>query len=549
MWTKYALHTVRILQSYKLQQTAFLIIVIVTTLGFNAQNLQAFEARTIDGTNNNIHNPNWGRTNTPLLRTMDSDYTDEIHEPAGSTRLSPRAISNMVAAQDHLKQNSKRASDFVWQWGQFIDHDIDLTEGVHPTEPYDILIPTGDQHFDPQSTGTKIMPFTRSAYADTPNKPREQVNHITAFLDASMVYGSDSIRAHAIRTNDGTGRLKMSKGRFLPYNIEGLPNAGGPDPTLFLAGDVRANEQVGLTAMHTLFVREHNRLAKHIRQNHRSLTGNEIYERARRKVGALIQVITYQEFLPVLLGKNTLRPYRGYKPWVNPSIANVFSTAAYRFGHSMLSPQILRLKKNGRPIRADHLPLREAFFAPWRITEEQGIAPLLRGLANQQAQEIDPYIIDDVRNFLFGLPGNGGFDLASLNIQRGRDHGLQSYNGVRIAMGLNPATSFADITSDIDLQQRLAQAYLTVEDVDVWVGGLAEDHHRRSMVGKLFFKIIKNQFERLRDGDRLWYQNTFSKRQIKKLENTTLADVIRRNTPITHEIPNNVFLYKNPAHY
>ncbi|WP_454061843.1 peroxidase family protein [Candidatus Nitrospira salsa] len=548
MRTKHARHTVKILKSYKLQPTAILIIVLVTTLGISMQDLQAFEARTIDGTNNNIHNPDWGGRNTPLLRIMESDYTDEIHEPAGSTRLSARAISNMVAAQDHLTQNSKRASDFVWQWGQFIDHDIDLTEGAHPTEPYDILIPTGDHHFDSQSTGTQIMPFTRSAYADTSNKPREQVNHITAFLDASMVYGSDPIRAHALRTNDGTGRLKMSKGRFLPYNIEGLPNAGGPDPSLFLAGDVRANEQVGLTAMHTLFVREHNRLAKSIRRNYRTLTGDKVYERARRKVGALIQIITYNEFLPVLLGKNALRPYRGYKPWVNPSIANVFSTAAYRFGHSMLSPQLLRLKKNGRPIRADHLPLREAFFAPWRITKEQGIAPVLRGLANQQAQEIDPYIIDDLRNFLFGLPGNGGFDLASLNIQRGRDHGLQSYNGVRIAMGLHPATSFADITSDVDLQQRLATAYLTVEDVDLWVGGLAEDHHRQAMVGKLFFKILTNQFERLRDGDRLWYQNSFSRRQIKNLENTTLADVIRRNTPITHEIHDNVFLYKKPAH-
>ncbi len=424
MATRQATFALKMPQSNRLQRAAFMMMTLVTALGVSSQDLQAFEPRTIDGENTNIHNPEWGRANTPLLRLMDSDYTDGKKEPSGTNRLSARAISNIVVAQTHLTQNAKHASDFVWQWGQFIDHDIDLTEEAHPTEPHNIQIPTGDTHFDPHNTGTQVMPFTRSAYADLQNTPRQQVNHITALLDASMVYGSDPIRAHALRTNDGTGRLKMSKGRFLPYNIAGLPNAGGPDPSLFLAGDIRANEQIGLTAMHTLFVREHNRLAKIIRHNHRALTGDEIYERARRKVGALIQVITYNEFLPVLLGKHALRPYRGYKPWVNPSIANVFSTAAYRFGHSMLSPQLLRLKKNGRPIRAGHLPLREAFFAPWRITTEQGIAPVLRGLASQRAQNIDPYVIDDVRNFLFGLPGNGGFDLASLNIQRGRDHGL-----------------------------------------------------------------------------------------------------------------------------
>ncbi len=522
-------------------------VTVLTMFGLGTAELQAFEARSIDGTKNHLHNPKWGSTNTPLIRLMDSDYADGQQTPSGATRPSARAISNIVATQTQSTYNSKRATDFLWQWGQFIDHDIDLTEGADPVEPFAIAIPAGDIHFDPSATGTKMIPFARSAYTPEAN-PRQQVNHITAFLDASMVYGSDAERAHALRTNDETGMLKMSAGRLLPFNVDGLPNAGGPTPNFFLAGDVRANEQVGLIAMHTLFVREHNRLAKQIRKRNGTLTGDEIYEKARRKVGALIQVITYKEFLPILLGKNALQPYRGYKPWVNPSIANIFSTAAYRLGHSMLSPQLLRLKKNGKSIRAGNLPLRDAFFAPWRITNEQGIAPILRGLAHQQAQEVDPYIIDDVRNFLFGPPGAGGFDLAALNIQRGRDHGLPSYNAARIAMGLQPATSFADITSDNDLQQRFSDAYVSVEDVDIWVGGLAEDHYHQAMVGELFFSILKDQFERVRDGDRFWYQNSFSRNRITRLEKTTLADIIRRNTPVTHEIPDNVFRYKKRSH-
>ena len=396
---------------------------------------------------------------------MNSDYADGQDVPAGSTRPSAREISNIVAAQTVSTYNSKHATDFLWQWGQFIDHDIDLTEGAHPVEPFAIPVPAGDIHFDPSATGTKMIPFTRSAYSPEVS-PRQQVNQITAFLDASMVYGSDAVRAHALRTNDGTGKLKTSPGRFLPFNVDGLPNAGGSGETLFLAGDIRANEQIGLAAMHTLFVREHNRIAKKIRKRNETLSGDEIYEKARRKVGALIQVITYNEFLPVLLGKNALRPYRGYKPWVNPSIANIFSTAAYRLGHSMLSPTLLRLKKNGKPIQAGNLPLRDAFFAPWRITDEGGIAPILRGLAHQHAQEVDPYVVDDVSEiFCSVLLALADSILLSLNIQRGRDHGLPSYNDARIAMGLLPAlTTFADITSDQQLQQRLSDAYISVEN-------------------------------------------------------------------------------------
>ena len=320
-----------------------------------------------------------------------------------------------------------------------------------------------------------------------------------------------------------------------------FPNAGGDSPSLFLAGDVRANEQLSLTAMHTLFVREHNRLADQISAQNPGLSGDEIYERARRIVGAQMQVITYREYLPALMGPNALAPYRGYQPDVDASIGNLFSTAAYRYGHSALSSTILRLNAQGEEIQAGHLALREAFFSPQRLIDENGIAPILRGLANQVCQAIDPYVIDDVRNFLFGPPGAGGFDLVSLNIQRGRDHGLPSYNDVREAFGFNRARRFADITSNIDLQSRLATAYGSVDDIDIWVGGLAEDPLLGAMVGRLVFAILKDQFEALRDGDRFWYQRTLTPAELNDVENTRLADIIRRNTNIGDEIANDVF--------
>jgi hypothetical protein len=501
--------------------------------------------RTIDGTDNNLTYPEeeWGAAGIPLLRVMDNEYGDDLSMPAGSTRPSARACSNAACDQATSVPNGVGATDMVWQWGQFLDHDISLTGGAEPLEAFHIAVPLGDPFFDPFSTGTEQIFFGRSVYEPT-TLPRQQLNEITAFIDASNVYGSDPVRASALRTNDGTGRLNMSRHRLLPFNEEGLPNAGGPDPTFHLAGDVRANEQIGLTALHTLFVREHNRLAAIIWEENPSLSGEEIYQRARAIVGAQIQVITYNEFLPILLGPGAIGTWTNYDPMVNPGIINMFSTAAYRFGHSMLSSTLLRLKRNGHSIPTGDIALRDAFFAPAQLQPSlgKGIEPLLRGLTTQTAQDIDLLIVDDVRNFLFGPPGAGGFDLASLNMQRGRDHGLPAYNQVRVEFGRPAAVVFADISSDAGIQQRLADAYDSVDDIDLWVGGLAENHAPGALVGPLFHAIISEQFTALRDGDRFWYENVLSPEEIEEVENTTLADIIRRNTKIEDEIQDSVFL-------
>ncbi len=499
--------------------------------------------RTIDGAGNNQRRPDVGAAGTALLRLAPAAYGDGISTLAGEDRRGAREISNAVCAQGESLANPRGISDFLWQWGQFVDHDIDLTGGTDPAEPAPIGVPAGDPFFDPTGTGEVSMDLNRSVFDEDSgvDAPRQQLNEITAWIDASNVYGSDVERADALRTNDGTGRLRMSDGRLLPFNDNGLPNAGGSSDALFLAGDVRANEQVGLTAMHTLFVREHNRLANQIRSQNANLSGDQIYERARRIVGAQMQVITYQEFLPALLGPNAIPPYQGYDPSLDASIANIFSTGAYRFGHSALSPQLLRLSASGEEIAAGHLALRDAFFAPQRLTDEGGVAPVLRGLAGQVCQSIDPYVIDDVRNFLFGPPGSGGFDLASLNIQRGRDHGLPSYNDARVSFGRPPARTFGEITDDPEIAGRMASVYSDVDEIDLWVGSLAETPVRGAMVGELVHAVLSEQFAALRDGDRLWYARTLGAGQRSQVEGTRLSDIIRRNTGIGDELQDDVF--------
>jgi len=475
-----------------------------------------------------------------------SDYADGISEPSGSDRPNPRTVSNLVMAEPEATPNRRNASAYLWQWGQFLDHDIDLTETT-TDELFPIAIPAGDPDFDPDNTGSVALLFLRSIYDPSsgtdPTNPRQQTNGITALIDASNVYGSEPERSAALRLNDGSGRLAASDGNLLPFNEVGLANAGGTSAALFVAGDVRANEQVGLTALHTLFMREHNRLAGLIRQGSPALSGDDVYRRARRIVEAEMQAITYREFLPILLGPDALKPYTGHRREVDPSIGNLFSTAAYRLGHSMLNETLLRQGPDGRTIPEGDLALAESFFfSPSRLLTEGGIEPVLRGLARQRARRIDPFLTDAVRNFLFGAPGQGGFDLASLNIQRGRDHGLPDYNTARQALGLNPKNSFASISSNPDVQDRLESAYGSVDRIDPWVGGLAEDPHRGALVGEFFYQVLTDQFTRLRDGDRSWYRIALEPALVDQVEQLTLGDIIRLNTRIGQELPRNVFL-------
>ena len=498
--------------------------------------------RTIDGRDNHLEETEMNAEGTQLGRLMPSDYSDHYSEMAGQYRRSPRMVSNLVCDQKESIENTLRTSDFLWQWGQFLDHDIDETP-VNVDEAFDIEVPLGDDWFDPGHSGTALIPLNRSAYTVALGA-RQQLNNITAYIDGSNVYGSDLARANELRTLDGTGHLKMSAGDLLPFNVNGFANA--PDssiPTFFLSGDVRANEQVGLTAMHTLFAREHNYWPISSTRWTRAWTARRSTSAPGPSSGAEMQAITYNEFLPRLLGPDGMPPYTGYDPTITASITNVFATAAYRVGHTMLSPQLMRLDATKAPSPVGHLPLASAFFNPNEIIAN-GCDSILRGLANQRAQTVDNAVIDDVRNFLFGEPGEGGFDLASLNIQRGRDHGLPSYAYSRKAYGLSPAHYFSDISSDTAVQAALADAYSSVEDVDLWVGGLAEDPIPGSHLGPLFSHMLIEQFEALRDGDRLWYERALPRALVREINSTRLSDVIRRNTDIGNEIPDDVFRIK-----
>ncbi len=503
--------------------------------------------RMIDGSQNNPLNTTWGTAGENLQRLTDVDYADGISLPGGEARPNPRLISNEIFAQAGLVNDPLHLSDFCWVFGQFIDHDIGLTPDG--PEPLMIEVPKGDPWFDPMGAGQALIPMRRNIFdpatgIDAAN-PRQHPNMITAFIDGSGVYGSEQERADWLRTFEG-GKLRVSAGNLLPYNTTTgefdapidteaphMDNPVGLTDKVYVAGDARANENPLLLAFHTLFVREHNRIADELAGEHPDWDDEELYQMARKKVGGIIQSILYNEWLPAM-GVN-LVPYQGYDSEVNPQLFQIFTAAAFRLGHTLLNGTLRRLDNNGDTLPIGHLALRDAFFNPLVIEETGGIEPFLKGMATQIQQGLDAKVIDDVRNFLFGPPGAGGLDLPAININRGRERGLPDFNTVRRNFGLQPYYFFAQLSFKPEVVVKLNSLYKNINNIDPWVGMLAETPMYNALFGETIMTIMKQQFTSLRDGDRFFYENDplLTDAEKREIRETTMYDVVMRNTDIT----------------
>lgn len=375
--------------------------------------------RSIDGSCNNLDHPLRGASDTPFMRLIEPAYEDGVGLPVGWTggKPSAREISRRVIATKQVTSD-ENFSLMLMQMGQFIDHDLDLALG----SPSDIVFNSSDPSMlsncahtctndapcfpipvaedDPRIDG--CIPFTRSSAVcgtgasslllGNSGIHREQINGITSFIDGSMIYGSLDRTASRLREAGESGKLRegailpgLTK-KLLPYEDDesliecSTGDANAHRSPCFLGGDVRTNEQVGLTSMHTLFNREHNRVVAILTQLNPDWDGEKLYQEARRIVVAEWQNIVYSEYLPKILGPDFLGGYKGYNPNVDASIANSFATAAYRFGHSQIMPLFPRLDSNYEPLPIGPLKLENAFFSPFRITEGGGIDPLVRGL-------------------------------------------------------------------------------------------------------------------------------------------------------------------------
>jgi peroxidase len=497
------------------------------------------ENRSIDGTGNAPGDK--GAANTPFLRLSAVGYENGFSTLAGPGRPNARDISNLLSDQNESEPNCRGGSDYIWQWGQFLDHDITLS----PADTgQDASIAITDEEDVLYNASFPFIPMGRTNFITDGSGVRQQVNAITSFIDASNVYGSNPTTATALRSFTA-GRMKAEPDGMLPYNTAGLPMGTiglVPSNELRMAGDVRANEQSCLTAMHTLFVSEHNRLDAEIATNNPSWNDEQIYQRARKIVGALIQSITYNEWLPALLGAAAPAPSTfSYDSAVDPSISNEFATALFRFGHTMVSPQLMRIHDDNFPDGIPSRSLMNSFFYPPAIESPAAYEYLLKGLACQLHQDADARIIPELRNTLFGPVGSGGMDLAALNIQRGRDHGLADYNTVRASYGLPPKTTWADLSSDPLVQADYAATYADINDLDLWTAALSEDHLPDASVGETIAVSLAAEFTRLAKGDRFFYlwDADLSPALRTQITWTSLSNIIGRNTSLSPQY--NVF--------
>ncbi|XP_021347800.1 myeloperoxidase-like [Mizuhopecten yessoensis] len=514
----------------------------------------ASDYRTINGECNNEKHPHWGAAGTSQIRLLPAAYDDGVNAPRtkdvnGNNLPSARSLStavffdpsNVDTPDDPIR------SLMMMVWGQFIDHDVGETPvskgyqsvTVQCCNIIDSFIRKGrnqcfpiliDTATDPVYTHD-CMNFVRSTAARThPCIPgiREQINAITSYLDGSMVYGSEHDVADSLRSPDG--KLKVDDDNLLPMNDDSACVRDSANAHCFLAGDVRVNENPLLSTMHTAFVRYHNILADRMLAEDSSLEEDDIYYMTRQIIGALIQSITYSRWIPSVLGPTTVGDYgllltdsHTYNDTLNGGILLPFTTAALRYGHTLIRDTVDHVDENNT-IFASH-DLDDVFFVTNPVFYD--ISSISRGMVTRPSKLPDAHFVPAIDHLLFKNNHPFGFDLGALNIQRGRDHGLPGYVQYLEFCGHPKPTSFSDLPfHNSSFQTILSTAYSHVEDIDLFVGGASEDNLLDGEVGPTFACLLAEQFHRLRYGDRFWYQHDLSDDQIDNVEKVELSKIL-----------------------
>ena len=509
--------------------------------------------RAIDGECNSIMHPSWGAASTPFGRIVAPWYADghgsprggweSAQEPGTMTGNSRNVILPCNRSADAMLPNPRRVSKVIHTeeshpesrntlmlvlMGQFLDHDITLSPESHVAlerccasmdelseelqdKCFAVRVPEDDAHFNDRSSGDRqeedpcngYLSLTRSVpFCEGHELPvRRQFNAITAFVDASNVYASDNENAHIIRTHLD-GEMKVDSSNLLP--IVGDEH---------MAGDVRAIENPALASIHTLWVREHNRVARRLsrrlRRRNVVLTDEDLYQRTRRIVIAEMQNVVYGQWLREVVGPEIYENLHldptsdsSYDPEVDPSIYNSFAAAAFRFGHSMIQDFFVNVAATTSA--RSSWRLKDNFFN--ETIYRADCDAVLNGLQYDQAQTMDADVVPDLTRGLFQNLERAG-DLVSRNLQRAREHGVAGYNEFREACGMERACSWDEPPSNIPSEawERLSTLYDSPSDIDLFTAGLLEDQLPGANVGATFGCLIGGQFKALKFGDRFFF--------------------------------------------
>ncbi|KAK9881555.1 hypothetical protein WA026_016432 [Henosepilachna vigintioctopunctata] len=544
--------------------------IVVAENGISEKSHDRIEKQTLNGWFNNMAHPDWGSIDSRLIRRVPPSYSDGVYMLAGQDRPSARKLSRLfMKGLDGLKSTENRTALLAY-FGQLVTSEVIMSsESGCPIEMHSIEIEKCDDMYDKECRGNRYIPFYRARYdkktGKNPNAPREQMNQVTSWIDGSFIYSTSEPWLNSMRTFKN-GTLKADKtGMFPIQNHKRVPLFNNPAPhvmktlsmdRLYLLGDPRTNQNPALLALSILFFRWHNVVAKRIEKVHKTWTDEEIFQEARRYVIATLQNIIVYEYLPAFIGED-LPPYKGYKQNVHPGITNVFQSAAFRFGHSLIPPGLYRRDKkcNYKKTSMGHLALRlcSTWWDSNEILSSYSLDELLMGMSSQLSEREDSLLCSDVRDKLFGPIEFSRRDLGALNIMRGRDNGLPDYNSVRTSYNLPKIKKWTDINPKLfkespHILNTLMSSYDNdIDNIDVYVGGMLESY---GGPGELFRTVIKEQFERLRDSDRFWYENAnnglFTKSEIERIRQIKLWDIIVNTTDIgPKDIQRDVFFWKD----
>ncbi|KAF2367818.1 hypothetical protein FHG87_001410 [Trinorchestia longiramus] len=543
--------------------------------------------RSIDGSCNNVNHPDWGQAATPFFRLLPPVYSDGFSSfrtaKDGVPLPSPRNLS--VATIVHRDDVYEDYTLYIMQWGQFLDHDLThtpITKGadksditccvagsirpphqLHP-ECQPIVIPAEDPFYGP--FGQRCMEFVRSMPAirkECKFGPREQMNQITSYLDASNVYGSSAEEMQELREFKG-GRMKATvrgNRHLLPPNVHDAEcDSPMPDRPCFGAGDTRVNEQPNLAAMHTVWMRQHNLVAQTLALLNPSWSDEIVFQEARRIIGAQMQHITYNEYLPIVLGRHFVETFglipekegysNSYDPNEEATVSNAFATAAFRYGHTLIDSKVQGYSRFGT--KELGMKLSSVQFSPFFLYDAGAHDALIRGLAIQPSQKFDNFFSEELTNHLFARNNSFGMDLVALNLQRGRDHGLPPYIEWRKICRMPPVSSFEELNDVMhpEASTYLSLLYKNVEDIDLFLGGILEFPVANALVGHTFLCILGDQFYRLKAADRFYYENggfpsSFTPEQLQELKKTSLARVLCDTSDEMSVMQPLVFLHAN----
>ncbi|XP_076252124.1 peroxidase homolog [Rhynchophorus ferrugineus] len=544
---------------------------------------RAGKYRRFDGLCTNLEHPTWGATNTPFQRLMGPLFADGMSEPRISVTGGPLPGSRIVSRTMHADHgyHDHAGTVMIIAWGQFMDHDYTLTatpldpfnrndpeeccgKPPHLKHPYcnEITIPEDDYFYS--IFNVKCINFIRSFPGVRPGcrlGSKIPFNTLTGVLDGNTVYGVTEHFARKLREGH-SGLLRMNPA-FNEYGLKDLlplkldiPDEGctRPNSTMFCfeAGEIRVNEQLILTVMHTLMAREHNRIARELAATNPHWDDETLFQEARRVVIAIIQHITYNEFLPILLGKDVMEKFGlllqkdgfwdGYDTNVNPNVIDAFSAAAYRFGHSLLPTAVERWSKAHKFIASKRLS--DLIRRPYDLYRAGVLDEYIMGLLNQVAQAMDDSITQEVTNHLFKKVGaRFGMDLVSFNMQRGREFGIPGYMEYRKFCGLPAGETFDDMFGSMpnETVTKFSSIFQYPSDIDLWSGGVSERPLPGSMLGPTFACVIATQFSYSRRGDRFWYElpnqpSSFSLDQLQEIRKARLARIICDNTDLIDTI-------------